>query len=225
MKKDFRIVDDNFRYEYERNMVENNYKEIYKKAFVSIGIIVINIVVYFITEIIGDTLDSNFMLEHGAVYLEGIYEKGEYWRFLTAMFLHFGMNHLLNNMLILACSGYILEEALGHFKFLLLYVCSGLAGGVVSYIMMFYSGEQIVSAGASGAIFGVVGGLLWVVIKNKGHYEKISWLGLLFMIYLVFSYGLKAGNIDNWDHLGGLVCGFVMGLILYRKINILKDEK
>ena len=67
-----------------------------------------------------------------------------------------------------------------------------------------------VSAGASGAIFGIIGGLLWIVIVNKGHYEKLTGKGLIFMIILIFYYGITEGNVDNWDHLGGLICGFVL---------------
>ena len=76
---------------------------------VTIGLIIINCIIFLVMEILGDTQSAAFMLEHGGVYPVNILEDQEYWRFFTAMFLHFGFDHLLNNMVMLGAAGRILE--------------------------------------------------------------------------------------------------------------------
>ena len=123
----------------------------------------------------------------------------------------------MNNMLILICAGIILEGALGHVKYLLLYLIAGIGGSTLSYLQMLHSGDYAVAAGASGAIFGIIGALLWIVILHKGRYETLTGKGLLFMIVISLYYGISSGGVDNWGHIGGLIMGFLMGILLYRK--------
>lgn len=191
-------------------------KSIYR-PIITILFVALNVLVFFILELQGNTEDADFMMQMGAAYPDCIRLDGEYWRLLTATFMHFGFEHILNNMLILACAGPILEKALGHIKFFLLYLCAGIGGSVLSYLQMLYSGDYAVAAGASGAIFGIIGALLWIVIRNKGHYETLTGKGLLFMIVISLYYGISAGDVDNWGHIGGLIMGFLLGVILYRK--------
>ena len=186
------------------------------KPFITGTIIIINIVVFVICEILGSTLDTQFMLEHGAMYPENI-NKGEIYRLLTSSFLHFGFMHILNNMFVLGASGTILEEAIGHVKFFILYIISGIGGSLLSYVMMIKSGQYAVSAGASGAIFGIVAGLLWVVIKNNGRYKTLTKKGVLFMIILIVYLGITTEGTDNWGHIGGLISGFIICILIYRK--------
>ena len=186
------------------------------KPYVTIGIIVVNIIVFVILEILGSSLDTGFMLNCGAMYPENI-KAGEYYRFLTSTFLHFGFLHIVNNMFVLGASGVILEEALGHVKFLSLYILSGIGAGILSYAMMIKSDDYAVSAGASGAIFGIVAGLLWVVIKHNGKYKTLTGRGVLFMIVLIVYLGVTTEGTDNWGHIGGLITGFLLCVILYRK--------
>lgn len=184
---------------------------------ITIGLIAINVIVFFVLEILGDTESAAFMLEHGGIYPVSITEKKEYWRFLTAMFLQFGFGHLLNNMVMLGAAGRILEEALGKVKYFLLYILAGLGGGILSYLQMIKSGEYAVAAGASGAIFGIVGALCWIVLIHKGKYETLTGKGLLVMIALCLYYGVSTASVDNWGHIGGLVAGFVICIIFYQR--------
>ncbi len=177
----------------------------------------INVIAFFVLELMGDTLDTEFMMQIGAVYPDLLAKKGEYWRLFTATFMHFGFEHLLNNMLILLCAGAILERALGHVKYLILYLCAGIGGSTLSFLQMLRSGDYAVSAGASGAIFGIVGALLWIVIRHRGRYETLTGKGLVFMIVITLYYGISTGGIDNWGHIGGLAMGFLLGALLYRK--------
>ena len=177
----------------------------------------INVVVFLVLEIIGNTEDVTFMLDHGAIYPVQIVQEHEYWRLLTATFMHFGFIHLLNNMVILITAGKILEHAMGHFKFAILYIFSGLGGSTLSFLQMWFSGDYAVAAGASGAIFGIIGALLWVVLRHKGRYETLTSRGLLVMIVLCLYYGVSTGGVDNWGHIGGLLGGFLLGILLYRR--------
>ena len=187
--------------------------------WVTAAFVIINVLVYLILEIGGDTEEAYYMLEHGAIYPTRIAEYGEYWRLLTATFMHFGFMHLFNNMIILITAGQILEQAIGHWKYLFLYILAGIGGSTLSYLQMLYSGEYAVVAGASGAIFGIIGALLWIVIVHKGRYKTLTGKGLLIMIALCLYYGISSGGVDNWGHIGGLLGGFVLGLLLYRKAS------
>lgn len=195
---------------------QNKYIKVAAPRLITILIIAINVLIFLFLEIVGDTEEADYMYRHGASYPIAILENKEYWRFFTATFLHFGMAHLLNNMVILACAGPFLEEALGHLKFLFLYIVSAVGSSYISYMQMYKSGDYAVSAGASGAIFGVIGGLLWVVIRHKGNYETLTTKGMIFMIALSLYYGISTAGVDNWSHLGGLLIGFFLSILMYR---------
>jgi rhomboid protease GluP len=187
------------------------------KPVITVGLVVLNLLVYVLLEIGGDTVhDMDYMIRWGAVWPKNV-TNGEYWRLLTATFMHFGFEHILNNMFVLVCAGPILEKALGPVRYLILYLIAGVGGSTLSYLQMLHSGNYAVSAGASGAIFGIIGALLWIVIRHKGRYETLTGKGLLFMIALSLYYGITNGEVDNWGHIGGLLMGFLMGVILYRK--------
>lgn len=177
----------------------------------------INIIVFLILEILGDTENADFMLKYGAMSAKWMEVNGGYWRIFTAMFLHFGFGHILNNMVMLVAAGNILEDAVGTIKFSVLYILSGVGGNILSYLQQAKSSEYIVSAGASGAIFGIIGAFVWIVIRNKGRYKTLNTRGLVILILLTFYYGFVEGGIDNWGHLGGLISGFILGMIFYRK--------
>lgn len=191
-------------------------RKISTKSFITAGFVAINVIVYIILEILGDTNDPAYMRCMGAVWPPDV-QEGQYWRLLTATVMHFGFEHILNNMLVLACAGPILENALGHVKYFFLYVLAGVGGSALSCLQMIASGDYAVAAGASGAIFGIIGALLWIVIRHKGRYETLTGRGLLFMIVISLYYGISSGEVDNWGHIGGLTMGFLLGIILYRK--------
>lgn len=188
------------------------------EAVCTVALIVINVAVFLILSAMGDTEDAVFMLNHGGMYEPLIVQEHEYYRLFTSMFLHFGMSHLLNNMVLLGALGWNLELETGKIKFLIIYLVSGLGGNLLSlyYNQSLPLGERAVSAGASGAIFGLMGALLYVVIANRGRLGRLSGRGMLFMIALSLYYGLTSTGVDNWAHIGGLVCGFILSVILYR---------
>lgn len=195
-------------------MNTNNIYE--KRSICTIALVLVNVAVFFFLTAKGMTEDAEFMLEHGAMYVPYVLQ-GEYQTILTSMFLHFGFEHLMNNMLILALIGWNLELEIGKIKFLLIYFLSGIAGNVLSAWMELQVGDFAVSAGASGAIFGLIGVAFYVAIRNKGQFGEISGRGLLFMIGVSLYYGFTSEGVDNFAHIGGLLAGFLLAVLLYWK--------
>lgn len=190
-----------------------------KKAPCTIALVGINVIVFFLLTFKGMTEDPVFMLGHGAMYVPMVLERGEYYRLFTSMFLHFGFSHLMNNMLTLGLLGWQLELEIGTIKFAVIYLLSGLGGNVLSGLFEFRLEDYAVSAGASGAIFGIIGALLYVAIRNHGRVGNVSGRGILFMIVLSLYYGFTSTGIDNLAHIGGLVTGFLCSILLYWKRN------
>lgn len=186
-------------------------------------IVVINVAVFFILSLFGDTEDAAFMLQHGAMYEPMVTQQHEFYRIFTSMFLHFGITHLLNNMVLLGALGWNLELEIGKIRFLIIYLVSGIGGNLLSLYFGISAETYAVSAGASGAIFGLMGALLYVVIANRGRLGRLSGKGMLFMVILSLYFGLTSSGVDNWAHIGGLVTGFVMAVILYRRKDSYSD--
>ena len=176
----------------------------------------LNIVIFILMEMIGDTSDITFMLKCGAAYTPCILD-GQWYRLFTSVFLHFGVSHLLNNMVLLLFLGDMLEEAAGKWRYLLIYLGGGLAGNIVSLLMDCRTGEMAVSAGASGAVFAVIGGIFVVLIKQKGKVENLTLSRLVFVIFLSIYHGFQSTGIDNAAHVGVLLGGIFLTFLVYRR--------
>ncbi len=192
-----------------------------KVPVVTVFLVGVNILIWLVLELTGNTESSGFMLEHGAAYPPYIAENGEWWRLISCMFLHFGADHLINNMLILGVTGIRLEHTLGSIRFGILYLFSGLCGSLLSFYKELGLTDPAVSAGASGAVFGVVGGLIAWAVWNRGRVEGLTTKGLLGMAALSLYYGFAIAGVDNWGHIGGLAGGFLLGCVfaLFSKIR------
>ena len=199
-------------------MIEANMEQFKKISSVNIALIIINIILFLIPDFFGFLISGDVLLEKGTVIPLLVTEGGEYYRLFTSIFLHFNIRHLLNNMLVLFVLGEKLENCLCHVKYLLFYILCGIGANLISLQFYLKSGELFtMSAGASGAIFGVIGGLIWIVYRNRGRIGDISGRGLVFMIVLTLYYGFTSGGVDNMAHIGGLLAGFLSGVLLYRK--------
>ncbi|MBT9772332.1 MAG: rhomboid family intramembrane serine protease [Coprococcus sp.] len=187
-------------------------------------IIVINVVVFAVLTFLGDTTDVQFMHHHGANFWPSVIEEHEYYRLLTCTFIHFGISHLFNNMLVLAYIGDNLERALGKVKYLVLYLAAGIGSSAVSAVWSMFKDEYSVSGGASGAIFGVVGALLVIVIKNRGQLEDLSSRQLMFFAGFSIYHGVTSAGIDNMAHISGFLIGALLGGLLYRRKRYWKQN-
>ena len=190
-----------------------------KKAYVNGLLIALNVLFFLYLEITGSSEDAYFMYTKGAMFAPAVLEDGEYYRLLTAMFMHFGIRHIMNNMLVLFVIGDNLERALGKIRYLFFYLTCGVLANVISLLweIWFPGSRMVVSAGASGAIFGVIGGLLYVVGVNRGRLEDLSSRQLATMVLFSLYFGFTSTGVNNVAHVGGLVSGIVMAWILYRR--------
>lgn len=204
------------------NSAENERKSwMYRrKAPCTAALIVVNVAVFIFLSFGGMTEDAYYMLRNGAMYLP-LLQQGEYYRMFTSIFLHFGFSHLVNNMLMLGVMGWQLELVVGRIKFLIIYFAAGLGGNVLSALAELRTGDYAVSAGASGAIFGIIGALLYIAVRNHGQIGNVSGQGILIMVALTLYYGFTSSGVDNFAHIGGLAAGFVLAVLLYRK----RDEE
>lgn len=194
-----------------------------RRAWINDIIIALNIVYFFYLETIGSSEDMAFMLRHGVMYAPLVLEDREYYRLFASIFMHFGIEHLINNMLVLFVLGDNLERAMGHLKYLVSYLLCGVGANVVSMFWNQNSYGQAVGAGASGAIFGVVGSLLYIILVNRGRLEDLDFRQLIIMIIVSLYLGFTDTNVDNAAHVAGLLLGIGLAMILYRKPNQSND--
>lgn len=183
-----------------------------RRTVVTWGLLAINVAVWAAMELSGGSENEVVLLRFGAMF-GPLISNGEYWRLFTAMFLHVGFMHLLFNGVGLLIFGRMLERIFGHYRFATIYVLAGLSGSVASYNF----NPIVIGAGASGAIFGVLGALTAFFLIRRGVVGNVgrqyrSGLALIVMINLAF--GFLVPGIDNWAHLGGLAGGLVLGLAL-----------
>jgi len=168
---------------------------------------------------------SEDLLRWGGNTAYAVTREHEWWRLLTAMFMHAGLLHLSLNMLGLWDAGAQLCRWFGNRQFLLMYLGSGLAGGALS---LHFAAQQSVSVGASGAVFGALGGLLAAGLQHRSQLPRILTRRLLLSQGIFVAYALIAGlrtqGVDNAAHVGGLVAGAAFGVVLTRKIDLLAPQ-
>ena len=126
------------------------------EAVCTTAMIIINIAVFLILSVFGNTEDAVFMLRHGAMYEPMIVQDHEFYRIFTSMFMHFGISHLLNNIVLLGALGWNLELEAGKIRFVIIYLISGIGGNMLSLYHGLSTETYAVSAGASGAVFGLM---------------------------------------------------------------------
>lgn len=194
--------------------MENTLEE-FRKEPVTFLLILINVLVFLVSDLTGYSQDVMHMLDLGAAYTPLITEGGEVYRLFTSMFLHFGIAHLLNNMLVLFVLGSRLERAAGKIRFLVIYLLGGVAGNVISLLLELNRGDYSVSAGASGAVFAVMGAMIYIVVRNRGWLEDLSWRQIVVMALFSLYFGFASSGVDNAAHVGGLISGGILAVILY----------
>lgn len=181
----------------------NYYKNKIKNATLTEILIGVNVIMFLLTQLI-DMTGGNGLLKLGAK-VNPLIGLGEYWRLLTAMFLHADIMHLVFNMLALYIFGRDIERFFGKKKFLLIYFVSGLVGSAASFVLV-----EGMSVGASGAIFGLMGANLYLYKLNPMVYKRIYGRDMIILIVVNLVIGLIRPNIDMAGHIGGLIGGFVV---------------
>jgi membrane associated rhomboid family serine protease len=184
---------------------------------VTLALIGINVLVYLAELAFGGTTDgtNNWIYDHGALFMSAQYTAtgslvgvahGEWWRLVSAAFLHYGPLHLLINMYSLYFAGSLLENVIGRWRFALLYLASGVAGSAGALLLS----PNSVTVGASGAIFGILGGLF--VLERSRHIATGGQVAILIVINLIFSFTFAGISIGG--HIGGLIGGVILMWLL-----------
>ena len=162
-------------------------------------------------------LGYDWLLEFGVKYRTAI-QNGEFWRFITPIFLHLGFAHLFVNMYSLYAIGPAVERFFGTPRFVSTYLLAGVSGVIFSLALS----PSSMSAGASGAIFGMLGALAAFLYRHQGLFGRFGRLQLrqiILIALLNLGLGLMPG-IDNWGHLGGLIAGAVLGWSLGPRFEV-----
>ena len=183
-----------------------------RRPLVTWALLAVYVLVWLAATAAGGSEDRQVLLDFGAMF-GPLIADGQYWRLFTAIFLHVGIVHLAFNGFALAIFGSLVEGAFGHVRFALIYVIAGLAGSVASYLV----NSIVVGAGASGAIFGVLGALAAYFAAQRrvfGETAKRSMIGVLILAVINLAFGFVMPGIDNMAHLGGFAAGLAMGFAL-----------
>lgn len=165
-------------------------------------------------------IDSNELINKGSIFTPKLQDENEYWRLFTYMFLHGGIIHLVNNLVSLYIVGYFLEPLLGKWKFLAAYLICGVGAGIASYSWH----EFVNSVGASGAIFGLYGFMIVMILMKVTDVSSrfFLWIGgTMLAINLVMG---MFGNTDNAAHIGGLITGVCISFLFLPFLDQQKES-
>ncbi|MUK87123.1 rhomboid family intramembrane serine protease [Ornithinibacillus sp. L9] len=189
-----------------RNEVTDVYS--YGKPFFAYVLLAINIIMFLFLEINGESTSTDTLIKYGAKFNPAIID-GEWWRIVSSMFLHIGFLHLFMNMLAVYYLGTLVEKIYGSWRFLVIYFLAGVGGGITSFAF-----TVNVSAGASGALFGLFGALLYFGLMYKRIFFQTIGTGLLVIIAINLVFGFVVPQVDAGAHIGGLIAGFIGAAIV-----------
>lgn len=184
-------------------------------------LIAINGAVWLLMELNGGSENGATLIAFGAK-VNPLIDQGEVWRLFTAMFLHIGIFHLAVNSYSLYNVGSLLERFIGSARFIVVYILAGLCGSFASYLFS----PRSISAGASGAIFGLLGALGVFFFLHRDLFGAAAnriLMNIGVVALLNLSLGLRLSGIDNFAHMGGLLGGLIVGLLVSPRYRVERD--
>ncbi len=170
-------------------------------------LVLVNILLFILCQFYGD-----FIYSKGQIGLTYIMQN-EFYRLLTSIFLHVNLDHISSNMILLIFAGSMLERIIDERDYAIVFFVSGIMGNVVSCVYEFVSGISMVSIGASGAIYGIIGSLFCIVVRQKPPVAVSISRMILMIAYCLYS-SFVGTNINVAAHIGGLVTGFFLTMLL-----------
>lgn len=186
-----------------------------KVPFFTYGLILVNVLIWLAMNIypLGKGISVQSLFTPLGAKENYLIFSGEYWRFLTPIFLHANFQHLAMNCLSLFVFGKIIEGMYGHVKFAFIYFAAGIIGNIASFMFSPHS-----AVGASGSIFGLMGALFYFRVENPILFKRYFGNNILVMVVVNIIYGFIEPGIDNFAHIGGLVGGFfTSGIVKIKK--------
>ncbi|MGM0123893.1 rhomboid protease GluP [Enterococcus sp. AZ194] len=167
--------------------------------------------IIFLLMFLSPTLDRWFYV-NGTMFGPSVAFNHEYWRFVTPIFIHFGLSHYALNSVVLYFMGSQIEAIYGHGRFFVIYILSGVMGNLASFAL---NGEGIIAAGSSTALFGMFGAFLILGIHFKDN-PTIQGMTRQFVLFVGMSllFGVFDRTIDIWGHVGGIIGGLLLGSVV-----------
>ena len=221
IKRDFKYDKDNFELiaQITNDIGNKNLKETEKreklmenkKPIVTYALLAVNVIIFVLMYILGKgSQDSQTLINFGANFVQ--YTKsGDFYRLLTCAFLHIGVFHLLLNMYSLSVVGTQIEYFYGKVKYVFIYLFSAIMASLFTVAL---SANNTLAAGASGAIFGLLGAMLYFGYHYRGYIGNALLYQILPVIAINLYIGFSMPNIDNAAHIGGLIGGYLMSMAL-----------
>lgn len=190
-------------------------KIFYKKSKVTFVLLMVMIIYFIFISLNGGTTNTKTLIRYGALFPPYIVGYGEYYRFVTSIFIHIGITHILFNGYALYAFGPQIEWLMGPKKYLLFFLLTGIGGNLTTFFFNFAS----VSAGASGSLFGLLGVFLYLIhrhpymITPEGKKSLLSLLGINLLLTVAVP------SISVTAHLGGLVMGYLLSYLFIKRPN------
>ncbi len=199
---------------------EEVFKE--KTPIITYGLLIVNTIIFILMYIFGNgSNDIGTLIKFGAL-AKDLVLNGQYFRLFTSAFLHIGIMHLVCNMYALYILGKDIESYYGKVKYAFIYLTSALIGSLLSMVFM---SEYSVSAGASGAIFGLMGSLLYFGYNYRATLNNSITKQILPVIILNLFIGFTSTGINNYAHIGGLIGGYISSIVVGVKYKTSNSEQ
>ncbi|MCS1350138.1 rhomboid family intramembrane serine protease [Mechercharimyces sp. CAU 1602] len=180
----------------------------YRHPIATLTIFFINLLVFLLIWFTGTKGEGETLIQWGAKYNPLVID-GQWWRIISMNFLHLDWLHIITNSIALLFLGILTERLLGTKRFALIYLFAGIGGGIASFAF-----TPTLSAGSSGAIFGLFGALLFLVRHQHRRYRRVLGLSVVVVFSLFLVAGFFERGVDNAGHIGGLLSGYVCAFLL-----------
>lgn len=201
-----------------RQEIANNLKK--STVWIAIVNIIIFVIMMFLHQEANDMIVDKF-----ADNWIRVVKHGEVYRLVTAMFLHADADHLLGNMLSMVAIGLYIERIMGRGKFLLTYFVSGIIASMSSIGYNMYLNKDTYSLGASGAVYGLIGMFVMIILLGGIRLGKGGITRLLMYLVLSGWLSMSSGNIDHAAHIGGFIAGIILGVVMWVIPSMLKKNE
>ncbi len=190
-----------------KDLIEN-----YKKTPVTFTFLIIIIVYFIIMALNGGTTNGQNLIKFGALFPPFVLAFKEYYRFVTSIFIHIGIMHLFFNSYALYIFGTQIERVMGHVRYLMFFLLTGIGGNIVTYFFNF----DTISAGASGSLFGILGAFVYLIQHHKDIISSQGRKSIFKLIGINLVITVLSPSISITAHFGGLIIGYLLSYIFIK---------
>ncbi len=204
------VLDGSVRLEDQKEQAMKDLLVYRKLPILTYLIIAVNAIILLLMTAAGGSENIRILTDFGALDPNLVLNKNEYYRLFSSMFLHIGFSHFIFNTFSLLVFGARLERYIPAYKFMLIYLFSGIFGGALTLLLSPVS----IAAGASGAIFGLIGALMTYIRRKGAPIGGLSFMSMLMIIIVNLGLGFMQPEVGNAAHIGGLLIGIILGFSL-----------